>query len=166
MWGKEQCIAYRWIKRSSENPNRKNRPIRIETEECLSHLVNEFGTSAWVENPKKNGVVRRGPYLASSSRWRVPGNGGSDIIEGLLTKSSANARCDHDWCAGCYCCCCCSVRRFWRFQGAATSLSLSLCAVFSLVETTGSTIFQSSFFSFSVFSFFRSLYDGFNIFFG
>jgi hypothetical protein len=49
----------------------------------ISNLENKFGVSTYVENPKKNGVVRKGPYFANKSCQRVLGSGGSDIFENL-----------------------------------------------------------------------------------
>jgi hypothetical protein len=44
-------------------------------------LENEVGVSTCVENPKKKGVVRKGPYFANKSCLRALGSGGSDIFE-------------------------------------------------------------------------------------
>jgi len=46
----------------------------------LINLEKEFGASTCVENPKKNGVIRIGPYFANKSCRRALGKGGSDML--------------------------------------------------------------------------------------
>jgi hypothetical protein len=46
----------------------------------FSNLEKEFGASTCVENPKKNGVIRIGPYFANKICRRALGKGGSDMI--------------------------------------------------------------------------------------
>jgi hypothetical protein len=47
----------------------------------LSNRVKEFGASTCVENPKKNGVINIGPYLANNNWRRALGKGGSDMTD-------------------------------------------------------------------------------------
>jgi hypothetical protein len=49
----------------------------------FSNLEKEFGASTCVENPKKNGVIRIGPYFANKICRRALGKGGSDMIYGF-----------------------------------------------------------------------------------
>ncbi len=49
----------------------------------LSNREKEFGVSTCVENPKKNGVIRMGPYFENRSCRRAPGKGGSDMLYGF-----------------------------------------------------------------------------------
>jgi hypothetical protein len=97
--------------------------------DAISNLEKEVGESTCVEKPKKKGAVRSGPYFSNKSCRRVLGSGGSDISGNLCLQNE-------DRCL-----------RFisWQFQGAATGLLVD----FFIVQTTGSMIFQSSFFPFS-----------------
>jgi hypothetical protein len=58
-----------------------------------SNLEKVFGTSTCVEKPKKNGVIKIGPYLLNKTCIRALGNGGSDILYGFQRIVKKNNNC-------------------------------------------------------------------------
>ncbi len=50
----------------------------------LSNLEKEFGASTCVEKPKKNGVIKIGPYFENNNCRRALGKGGSDMMDWFI----------------------------------------------------------------------------------
>lgn len=88
-----------------------------------SYLEKEFGARTCVEKPKKNGVINNGPYLVNRRYRRALGNGGWDILTRML---------------------------IYLLNGKIPVKAPPLVYEkrMFIVQTTGSMIFQSSFFSF------------------